>query len=86
MTGDHKELQDVYHAFDTWHKSKNIAKALHKKAKMKGNEKLKPWIEDIVNHFWYSSEKCDGNLDKLKVFLKICPSLLYQSFDRVSLF
>ena len=70
LAGDQKELEDVFHLFDTWHKSKNIAKALHKKAKMKGNEKLRPWIADIVNHFWYSSEKCDGNLEKLKVRLK----------------
>ena len=34
----------------------------------KGNGKLKPWIGDITNHFFYAAENCNGNEDSLKVW------------------
>eukprot|EP00112_Aurelia_sp_Birch-Aquarium-sp1_P026001 Seg8953.4 transcript_id=Seg8953.4/GoldUCD/mRNA.D3Y31 product="hypothetical protein" protein_id=Seg8953.4/GoldUCD/D3Y31 len=66
LKGIYPEIQHLFHSFDTWHKSKSISKKLHKIAKIKGNEKLSQWIEDIINHFWYSSEHCNGNLEELK--------------------
>lgn len=61
-------LINTFHAYDTWHKAKCLSKALHKKAKEKGNGELVPWIEPIINHFWYACEQCKQDVSKLKVF------------------
>ena len=36
-------------------------------ARVKGCESLKEWIDDIVNHFWFSYQTCDGSADEMKV-------------------
>lgn len=34
---------------------------------MKGCEAIKPWIEDIVNHFWFCYQSCNRDVEELKV-------------------
>lgn len=31
------------------------------------NRPLIPWVKDIVNHWWFCSERCQGNSDVFKV-------------------
>lgn len=54
------------HSLDIWHKAKSLSKRLHKAAKEKDGKELKPWIEGIVNHFWFSCEVSAGDVEKLK--------------------
>eukprot|EP00112_Aurelia_sp_Birch-Aquarium-sp1_P016508 Seg3753.2 transcript_id=Seg3753.2/GoldUCD/mRNA.D3Y31 product="hypothetical protein" protein_id=Seg3753.2/GoldUCD/D3Y31 len=54
------------HSLDVWHKAKSLAKQLHKAAKGKDCEGLKEWIPSIVNHFWYSCQVANGDVQKLK--------------------
>ena len=63
----HKSLENMFHAMDTWHKGKCLTKTLHKAAQVKGQDELRVWIDSIVNHFWYCSEQCKGDLELLKV-------------------
>ena len=28
---------------------------------------LRPWVKDIIRHFWFCSDKSEGSLDMLKV-------------------
>lgn len=56
-----KDYPDMKHSWDMWHGSKNLGKKLCAAAMEKGNNKLKPWISDIVNHFYYSAENCQGS-------------------------
>lgn len=34
-------------------------------------EKIGLWADKIVNHFWFCCEKCDQNVDDLKVKIKL---------------
>ena len=54
------------HSLDVCHKAKSLAKQLHKAAKGKDCEGLKEWIPCIVNHFWYSCQVANGDVEKLK--------------------
>ena len=33
----------------------------------KANDNLRPWIPDIINHFWYALEQAKGDKEKFKV-------------------
>eukprot|EP00116_Pleurobrachia_bachei_P005965 sb/3466227/ len=45
--------------FDVWHLSRNIRKRL--KAIAVKHPAIKPWIDEIVNHFWWSANHCGGD-------------------------
>lgn len=60
------QLLELFHSLDIWHKAKKLSKCLHQAAKMKGCEAIKPWIEDIVNHFWFCCQSCNRDVEELK--------------------
>eukprot|EP00794_Sanderia_malayensis_P012522 gene12522-13807_t len=51
-------------------KAKKLNKSIHKIAKLKGCEDLKPWIDPIVNHFWYCCQACDGDATQMASICK----------------
>jgi len=61
-----KEHPDIKHQFDVWHVSKSIVKKLNKKAKLKKNQDLAPWIQSISNHLWWCAATCNGDAKLLK--------------------
>lgn len=61
-----EKYPDILHQFDIWHFAKNISKELHKKAKLKKNKPLQPWIRSIINHFWWSCATCGKDEDVLR--------------------
>ncbi|XP_068735198.1 uncharacterized protein [Montipora capricornis] len=60
------QLVELFHSLDIWHKAKKLSKCLHQAAHRRGCETLKEWIDDIVNHFWFCCQSCDGSVDELK--------------------
>ncbi|XP_068760155.1 uncharacterized protein [Montipora capricornis] len=60
------QLVELFHSLDIWHKAKKLSKCLHQAARIRGCETLKEWIDDIVNHFWFCCQSCDGSVDELK--------------------
>ena len=44
---------------------------LPKAAKKRGMEKIGLWADKMVNHFWFCCEKCDKNVEDLKVMMKL---------------
>ncbi|XP_069135269.1 uncharacterized protein [Argopecten irradians] len=52
---------DVKHSYDTWHGAKNLGKKLTAIAAEARNKELRPWIQDLINHFWYCSRKAQGD-------------------------
>ncbi|XP_044141617.1 uncharacterized protein LOC122931608 [Bufo gargarizans] len=52
---------DIDHQFDIWHYAKSIKKRLIKASNGRAGKDLKPWIEKIVNHFWWCVKTCDHN-------------------------
>lgn len=46
-------------------------------AKGRGMEKIGLWADKIVNHFWFCCEKCDQNVDDLKVNYYSCVSVMF---------
>ena len=61
-----KEHRNKKHQYDIWHVSKWVVKQLTKKAKLKGNEDLFPWIQSISNHLWWSAASCNGDVELLR--------------------
>lgn len=39
----------------------------YKAGKLRGMEKIALWSQNIVNHFWYCSRTCNGDLTSMKV-------------------
>ena len=66
FVGKHPRLRDLQHSLDVWHKAKSLSKMLHKAANDKEAAALKPWIPGIINHFWYSCQIANGDIEKLK--------------------
>ncbi|XP_053388891.1 uncharacterized protein LOC123544069 [Mercenaria mercenaria] len=62
-----RDFPDIRHSWDMWHGAKNLGKKLHAVALEKGNSQLKPWVQDITNHFFYSAETCNGDRDVLQM-------------------
>lgn len=60
------KFKDVTHQQDIWHGAKNIAKRVSKVSKKGENRVLQSWIPSIRNHFWYSSQICNGDTTALK--------------------
>ena len=45
---------------------------------MKGCEKLKDWVDPIINHFWYCCRVAEGSVEELKVRFNFpLPSIFY---------
>ena len=61
-----KDYANIDHQFDIWHFSKGITKQLTKKANMKNNADLAPWIQSIANHLWWCAATCKGSSQLLK--------------------
>ncbi|XP_072170258.1 uncharacterized protein [Diadema setosum] len=59
------KYQSVKHQWDLWHGSKNLVKKLSAAAQQKNCAALQPWIRKISNHFWHSSQTCEGDSEKL---------------------
>ena len=74
-----KNHRHINHQYDVWHLAKSINKKLSKKAKLKGNEELAPWIKSITNHLWWCSSSCDGNAEEL---IEKWKSVLYHITDK----
>ena len=71
-----KNHRHIDHQYDVWHLAKSISKKLSKKAKLKGNEELAPWIKSITNHLWWCSSSCDGNAEELIESGSLCYTTL----------
>lgn len=54
-----KDYPQIKHSYDVWHGTKNLTKKLVAAGQERGNRLLVLWIKDIVNHFWYSSNKAE---------------------------
>ena len=74
-----KNHRHIDHQYDVWHLAKSISKKLSKKAKLKGNEELAPWIKSITNHLWWCSSSSDGNGEEL---IEKWKSVLYHITDK----
>ena len=70
---------NITHQYDVWHLSKWLTKKLSKKAKKKSFEDLKPWIQAISNHLWWSAATCGKYPNMLK---EKWLSLLYHIVDK----
>lgn len=66
-----ENLANIYHSLDIWHRAKAVMKNLQKKARTKGNEELIPWIDAVVNHFWYSCAQSKGDTEQLMVCILV---------------
>lgn len=62
-----KNFPEIKHSYDMWHGAKNLGKKLMSVACSKGNEDLKPWLSDITNHFFYSADTCNGDVEIMQV-------------------
>ncbi|PFX12302.1 hypothetical protein AWC38_SpisGene23764 [Stylophora pistillata] len=54
---------ELLHSLDIWHKAKKLSKCIHQAARVKGCESLKEWIDDIVSHFWFCYQNCEGRVE-----------------------
>ncbi|XP_022809882.1 uncharacterized protein LOC111346887 [Stylophora pistillata] len=53
---------ELLHSLDIWHKAKKLSKCIHQAARVKGCESLKEWIDDVVSHFWFCCQNCEGRV------------------------
>ncbi|XP_069109329.1 uncharacterized protein [Argopecten irradians] len=56
-----KDYPLLKHSFDTWHGAKNFGKKMTAVAAETRNKDHRPWVQDLVNHFWYCSRKAQGS-------------------------
>ena len=61
-----KKYQDINHQFDVWHVAKSVVKKLTQKSLLKGNGDLKPWIQSVSRHLWWSAATCGRDASNLK--------------------
>ncbi|XP_070548761.1 uncharacterized protein [Ptychodera flava] len=61
-----KDYPEISHQFDVWHVAKSITKRLTEYTKRKKYKDLKPWVQSVSNHLWWSAATCDGNPDILR--------------------
>ncbi|XP_068112059.1 uncharacterized protein [Hyperolius riggenbachi] len=57
------DYSDINHQFDLWHYSKSIKKKLLNASRPAGCEIIKDWISPILNHFYWCSRTCKGNIE-----------------------
>ncbi|XP_068111878.1 uncharacterized protein [Hyperolius riggenbachi] len=64
-----KTMQEKYghvdHQYDVRHFAKNVCKKLRDASKEKPCASLRPWIDQIIDHFWWSVLSCDNDAEKL---------------------
>ncbi|XP_044134814.1 uncharacterized protein LOC122927225 [Bufo gargarizans] len=70
---------DIDHQFDIWHYAKSIKKKLIKASNGRAGQELKPWIDKIVNHFWWTVKTCDHNE---LFFRERCNSVLHHIVNK----
>ena len=56
-------FKKVMHCYDIWHKARLLKRKLVALAKT--HTELGKWTTNIVNHFWYSCQKCGGDPEVL---------------------
>ncbi|XP_068112152.1 uncharacterized protein [Hyperolius riggenbachi] len=57
------DYNDINHQFDLWHYSKSIKKKLLNASRPAGCEIILDWIGPILNHFYWCSRTCKGNIE-----------------------
>ncbi|XP_068112065.1 uncharacterized protein [Hyperolius riggenbachi] len=57
------DYSDINHQFDLWHYSKSIKKKLLNASRPAGCEIILDWIGPILNHFYWCSRTCKGNIE-----------------------
>ena len=45
----------IKYQYDVWHFAKSIVKRLHNKSWQKKYKGIRPWIQSISNHLWWSA-------------------------------
>ena len=55
------EYPQINHQYDVCHLSKWVTKKLSKKAKKRDCVELKPWMQSISNHLWWSASTSNGD-------------------------
>jgi hypothetical protein len=63
-------FSNIFHAYDIWHMGKSLHKALTKSSKK--HPKIAHWQNMLVNHFWWSTKTCQGNVDLLLEMFHSC--------------
>ncbi|CAH3152943.1 unnamed protein product, partial [Porites lobata] len=59
----HRELQEVIHDLDIWHKSAKLVKALTDAPNLKDCGAICDWIEPIIpNHFWFCCQQANDDV------------------------
>lgn len=61
-----KNHEDISHQFDVWHMAKWVLKKLKNKNKEKAYSDLTPSIQSVINHLWWCSATCEGNVEILR--------------------
>ena len=51
----------IKHQYDVWHFAKSIVKKLHNTSRHKKYKGIRPWIQSISNHLWWSAATCNGD-------------------------
>lgn len=67
-----EDFPDIFHGYDIWHVAKSLRKKLEKKGKK--FDKIKHWMNSILNHFWWCCRVCKGDPD---VLIELFHSLLF---------
>ncbi|XP_077340616.1 uncharacterized protein LOC143984197 [Lithobates pipiens] len=69
-----EEYDTIDHQFDLWHYSKSLKKKLPEACRKPNCHELQEWIAPIVNHFYWCSRTCRGDVN---LFWKLWTSLLF---------
>lgn len=72
------EYPEIEHEFDVYHMAKWVQIKLFTKAQKKECIELKPWIQSVVCHLWYSSRNCLGNAD---IIVELWKSIIHHIVD-----
>lgn len=62
MRDKYIKKEKIAHKFDMWHYAKSIKKRLVAASRKKNCSPIAEWIPAIINHLWWSSSKCQGDL------------------------
>ena len=73
-------LPDVEFSLDVWHAAKNLAKDLREASNRRETRPLAAWIGSLKNHFWYCSQKANGDKAHFMVSCALSLSLSLSLF------